>query len=205
MINLKEFNERIKISLSPKLRKLGFKGSNGNYRRIENGTLNCIVVQKSQYGEKFTVEIGVHFDFMPNSLNVYKPNNKFTVYDCEFRKRLSSKLPDLWWEYGENLNEADKTLEEVFMLICQEGEQYFDQFREFPKIFDEIDLSSFNNIKEQLGVSTETRFALVLARIFTHIRDFDKADKYLDFGIEKCKDKPILREVFSNLHDTRKI
>ncbi len=208
MITLNELNERIKVILSPKLRDMGFKGSKGKYIRVIDGVINCICVQKNKYGEKYTIELGAHYTFLPSLLNKEIEENKYTVYDCEFNKRLSSDNSDKWWDYGVDIEETDKILNEVLILIKNEGENFFNLFISIPKEFIEIDIKRLNESKkiiDKYGVHTNTRFVLLLARLFTHIVSFDRADEFINEGIKICEGKPVLQEIFINLRSTRKI
>lgn len=134
------------------------------------------------------------------------PQNKYTVYDCEFRTRLSSKLVDKWWKYGESSNETKDILQDVFATISNEGEAYFSRFRDFPKPFLDFDILSIQNVQNvmvKFGSSTEVRMALVLARIYTYIGNYEIAYQWISYGSHICKGKTVLSKLFNELHTTR--
>lgn len=88
-----EFRKLIKKHLAPVLHELGFSGTDHHFVKAnKNHVINTIVIQADKYGGSCVVELGVHFDFLPNPVGEFIPVSKLTVYDCEFRTRIVHEL-----------------------------------------------------------------------------------------------------------------
>lgn len=96
------------------------------------------------------MEMGVHLDFLPNSIGESESSNEITTYDCEFRKRLNKKENWLkrfftvererWFQYGETEEDAVVTINEMTQLFLHQGMSYYSQFNDFPRMITSISL-----------------------------------------------------------------
>ncbi|WP_169089661.1 DUF4304 domain-containing protein [Paenibacillus sp. PL91] len=88
-----KFRKLIKKHLAPALKEHGFIGTDHHFVKDNNNhVINAIVIQADKYGGSCVVELGVHLDFLPNTIRESIPISKLTVYDCEFRKRLINEV-----------------------------------------------------------------------------------------------------------------
>ncbi len=60
-------------------------------KTTDNHFIYTLVIQTDKSGGSCVMEMGVHLDFLPNSIGEFKSLNEITTYDCEFRKRLDKK------------------------------------------------------------------------------------------------------------------
>lgn len=203
MIDSKVFTSRVRIVFSPAIRKMGFKGSGNHYVRVnEDGSINCIVIQKNKHGESFTVELGAHFLVLPDVMGDDVNLKKITTYNCEFRKRISSGEGEMWWDYGKDINAADYILSEVIEAYKVQGEDYFKQFFDSNQFvrrytFDYV-LDNERLVIHQLGAATKTRLMLSLARLYIAVGRNDEAVEFCKWGIDNSK--VVLSGVFKDLY-----
>lgn len=197
----KDFRKLIKEHFKPRLINLGFKGNDHYFVKHTNEHyIYTLVIQANKYGDSCLMEVGVHLDFLPNTINEYLVPENITTYDSEFRKRILKKTGWLnkllnqknedWFMYGNDEEEAIKTLDEMYKLFQEEGLKYFNQFRNFPEPLISISLGELKERSkhlEMLGAPLDLRLALVIARIHKFLGDLEKADEYARWGLANIK------------------
>ncbi|KRE55976.1 DUF4304 domain-containing protein [Paenibacillus sp. Soil750] len=136
-----EFRKLIKKHLAPTLNEFGFIGTDHHFvKDTKNHVINAIVIQADKNGGSCVVDLGVHLDFLPNTIKEYIPSSKLTVYDCEFRTRLVNELKwfqknvlrnkerEIWFRYGHTEEESKTVIQEMKDMILSQGTSYFSQF-----------------------------------------------------------------------------
>lgn len=196
-MNTKEFRKLIKEQFAPKLHELGFKGTNQHFiKTTDNHYIYTLVIQADKYGGSCVMEMGVHLDFLPNTIGEFISTNKITTYDCEFRKRISNKINWLsrfftgeherWFEFGESEEEAFDIIRSMQEHFLDQGMSYFSQFNEFPKSITTITMGEIvNKAKklEELGAPASLRLALLIARTHKFLGDDRKAHEFAQWGL----------------------
>ena len=194
MNDAKSFNGYVKKYLAPVLKEQGFRCKANKFVRVkDNGTINCIVLQKNKYGGSFTLEVGVTYSFLPTPLNEKKELSTYDVYDCEFRKRIGNTE---WYEYGKDESDAQKVITEVTRIILEDGFSYFELLEGYSTLFSNLTVEDATNLDslKKLGIGTEQRLVLTAARINTYIKNKDKADEFISWGlVNSIKDSKIYK------------
>lgn len=186
--NLKgsEFKKYITKYLSPKLRELGFKGSGFNFRRVSGNYIHTIQIFGDKYGGQGWVEVGVHLEFLPDSIHRPIDIKKIKTISCFLRHSLHLENGNQMVDYGIDELEAKESLDLITDMILTDGLSYFELFNNFPEPFDRIFLedlkknnSNFDKYKLHLN---SIRTTLALARI-KHFMGFkEEAKEIAEYG-----------------------
>ena len=132
-----DFKKIVTKELAPFLRYNEWKGTGFDYTRHIGNIIQAFTVQPSSAGGKFCIEIGVHFDFIP--LSVEKEFSKMKTWDMDITTRLTpNNESDYWWDFPKNENESNLLFNELKRLISSNGHNYFDQFNKWEEICKKI-------------------------------------------------------------------
>ncbi|WP_336773878.1 DUF4304 domain-containing protein [Paenibacillus sp. MMO-58] len=215
-----EFRKLIKKYLAPELNKIGFIGTDHHFVK-DNGShvINAIVIQADKYGGSCVVELGVHFDFLPNTIREFIPVSKITVYDCEFRTRLINKLnwfqsnvlrqkkSEVWFRYDhtEDESRARALIQEMKDMILGQGLSYFSQFNEdFPRAITSIKLNELSQRTKKLdsyGAPLNLRLALLIARTHIFLENKAEAANFAHWGLTNIGKTTGLIQDFTEIMD----
>ncbi|MBY0217851.1 DUF4304 domain-containing protein [Paenibacillus illinoisensis] len=208
-MNTKEFRKHIKKHFAPKLHELGFQGTDHHFVKHNNHLIYVLTIQADKHGGSCIMEMGVHLDFLPNSIGEFKSPLQFTAYDCEFRERLNKRSNWLQrllsverergYAYGESEEEAIMAIIEMREIFTHRGISYFSQFNDFPESIttislDEIKFSSKKLV--DLGAPPNLRTALLIARTYEFLSDPRRAKEFASWGLHNIGNASGLSEEF---------
>ncbi|MEK4878743.1 MULTISPECIES: DUF4304 domain-containing protein [Paenibacillus] len=195
-----QFRKLIRQYLAPALHEVGFSGTDYHFVKVDNNhVIHTIVIQADKYGGSCVVELGVHFDFLPNPLGELIPAKKITVYDCEFRTRivheltwfqsnvLRKKKSEAWFRYGDTEDESVAVVHKMREMIVRQGTMYFAQFNDFPHIITSIttnELSHRTKLLDAYGAPLDLRLALLIARTHAFLGNTVEAANFAHRGLE---------------------
>jgi hypothetical protein len=190
-MNASEFKKLVTNHFSPNIRKLGWKGSGFNFRKIEeNHIINLFGIQGNWMGGSVCCETAIDFDFFSN-LSGKKDINKLTYASCLIRERLTpSGIGDYHWEFSQNEEENILSIKEILQSFETHGTNFFKNFKNFPHPFDKIkpiDLKNDSNYKV-LGkyfIYNQIEFARLLKDINILLGNKSIAQEFSDFGIQE--------------------
>lgn len=212
-----DFRKLIKKYLASALHELGFSGTDHHFVRVDqNHVIYTIVIQADKYGGSCVVELGVHFDFLPNSSGQFIPASKLTVYDCEFRTRiihelgwfqskiLNKKANEVWFRYGDTEDESKAVLDKMKGMIVSQGTMYFSQFRDFPNPINSIttkELSHRTKRLDRYGAPLNVRLALLIARTHAFLGNTEEAANFARWGLSNIGKSTGLNQEFTEIID----
>ena len=164
-------------------------------KTTDNHFIYTLVIQADKSGGSCVMEMGVHLDFLPNSIGEFKSSNEITTYDCEFRKRLNKKANWLkrfftvererWFQYGETEDDAIVTINEMKKLFLNQGMSYFSQFND-PRMITSISLAEIiarSKKIEDFGAPLDLRLVLLIARTHKFLGNDRDAKVYAQWGL----------------------
>ncbi|WP_397387014.1 DUF4304 domain-containing protein [Paenibacillus sp. ClWae2A] len=68
-MNTKDFRKLIRVYFAPKLHEVGFMGTDHHFvKTTDNHFIYTLVIQADKSGGSCVMEMGVHLDFLPNSI-----------------------------------------------------------------------------------------------------------------------------------------
>ncbi|MEK3707857.1 DUF4304 domain-containing protein [Paenibacillus sp. FSL R7-0198] len=195
-MNTKDFRKLIRVYFAPKLHEVGFMGTDHHFvKTTDNHFIYTLVIQADKSGGSCVMEMGVHLDFLPNSIGEFKSSNEITTYDCEFRKRLDKKANwfkrfftverERWFQYGETDEDAIVTIDEMTQLFLDQGMSYFSQFNN-PRMITSISLAEIiarSKKIEDFGAPLDLRLALLIARTHKFLGNDRDAKDYAQWGL----------------------
>ncbi|MEK3794765.1 DUF4304 domain-containing protein [Paenibacillus sp. FSL R7-0204] len=212
-----QFRKLIKTNLAPALHEVGFSGTDHHFVKVDNNhVIHAIVIQADKHGGSCVVELGVHFDFLPNPLGEFIPANKLTVYDCEFRTRLVHQLTwfqsnvlrkkksEAWFRYGDTEDESMAVVHKMKEMIVRQGTKYFAQFNDSPHVITSIttnELSHRTKILDSYGAPLDLRLALLIARTHAFLGNAVEAANFAHWGLENIGNATGLIQDFTELVD----
>ena len=166
------------LDFIPEIRKLGFKGSGRNFRRIRGETINAVNFQGSSTGARFYMNLGLHFAFLPPGHEVRPITpEKFKEIDCEFRWRLHPQdNRKIDWIYGGSVEESASVARDVLQAYLAFGEPVFQRFPTASAIADAVTLAAAKsgtwNVMP-VATTSDFRWFRTLARIHDHLGNED--------------------------------
>lgn len=185
-IKSSEFKKSITKYLTPKLRELGFTGGGFNFRKTAGNYLHTLQFFGSKYGGEGYVEMGVHLDFLPDSIHQPLNPKKITTLDCFTRHSLLLENGKQMVDYGSDESETKESIELIYKMIVEEAIPYFELFNNFPSPFDEIsvrDLQTKNSEFDKYRLSLDSmKTSLHLARIKRWMGLQEEAVKISEYG-----------------------
>lgn len=193
-----EFFAELRETFAPELRRLGFKGSGQNFRRVRGEIINVVNIQGHKYGGKVAVNLGLHMDFLPKLFSSEWPDlTKLREYDCEFRTRLTPKGRfDYWWKYEGLLRNPSKSAAHLLKTYLNYGEPQFTKFDTTEKIAQSIspnEIAAGRDLKIW-GPVASVHAALTFALINQHLGNLAIAREFAQAGLADSERAPILRE-----------
>ncbi|AEA42812.1 DUF4304 domain-containing protein [Fluviicola taffensis] len=181
-IKSSEFKKSITKYLTPKLRELGFKGSGGNFKKTSGHYIHTIQLFGSKYGGEGYVEIGVHLDFLPDSIHQPIDYTKIKTIDCFTRHSLHLENGKQMVDYGANESETKESIELIYKMIIEDALPYFELFNDFPSPFDKISLSDLTTDNSEFDKYRLSGKTLLIARIKLWMGQKEEAAKISEYG-----------------------
>lgn len=193
----------LRDEFAPELRKLGFKGSGSNFRRIRGDVVNTVNIQGNKYGGSSAVNLGLHLAFLPVYWNNENPDlSKIKEVDCEFRNRLAPRgKRDYWWKYGGLFSSSTKQVSHLIETYLHVGEPAFSKYDTTAKVANMISIEEIfsGNYIEVFGGITEVRAALTMARVHEHMGNPDLARAFATAGMTSLGRATVLKPQFEEI------
>lgn len=187
-----EFIEILKENFNPFIKELGFKGSKNNFYKKNSPWIYVLNLNKDKYGGELTINVGVHLDFIENTLDKLPIPSKFNITDCIIDKNLVLENGNSWLFYGKNKTEAKETIEFMKELILEQAIPFLEQFNNYPEPFNKISVEDIKNkTKNFLDFSIDDKlidwvhFILFLSKVNYNIGNKERAIELLDLAKEK--------------------
>lgn len=196
-----QFQNQLKVVLTPALKSEGFRQSGTTYRRTIGDVVHVIQVQSSRDGGQCCVCLGIHLTFLPTvGSNAPCDPKSIKEPECEFRSRLKPEgQSDHWWSYGTTEAEATTSVCSILDLYQQHGAPYFGRFSSFPDDFAQVTRETPDDKIASLfpRCFTSVRRDLALARIYGHIGDRLSAQFFAARGLAAAGQATALKSAFS--------
>ncbi len=210
-ISAKEFRSLLKEEFAPNLRALGFKGTNGIYRRMASAPFVHIVhLFVDKYGDSAWVELAVHIDGFPTSAQVQLPPAKVDAAACLIRRRLEHRRLLRWRDIqvsvGQDPDEARRSIAQLMAALSKDLPRFFGPFDVFPGPLMTLtaqDVLGKTKATYFLGDGrhTEAPVLLLLAELHLQQDDPEGATELAEQGQQLCQGKAgeHLRRLFSRV------
>jgi hypothetical protein len=165
------------------LKRLGFiKSSDSLFVRFkQHHEINVVFIQKHSSKSMISVNLGVHYDFLPKVGSTDFPEQgKVELPDCEIKLRLTPDegVSDYWWPM------ISSSIGEISLLLDAKVELSFAKYdidRDIGRIsLDDIE----NNLSSLLPSTTKVRACLLLARLHETVGDRALAIDFARLGIK---------------------
>ncbi len=201
-MNSADFEKLISKQLAPFLKQDDWNVNGLDFTKQVNNVVHVITIQLASSEDKFCIEMGVHFDFLP--LIIEKELSKLKTWDLEIRKRLTpTGESDYWWYFPKNEQEEKVLIEEISQLIKFKAGQYFNRYEDWTKTVSELKTEDIGTEKVQdLFPMLQTKASLMLARMNLHLKQHKRAVEFAKFGLMKIKEtknSPRLRHEFEEI------
>ena len=176
--------------LAPELRKDGFRGSGNNYYREINEFVQIINLQKSKWGHRFAINLGLHPLCILMSDGSALIAKKIKEYHCVFRMRLREDKLDTWFEYDETQSSMDNAVKDALNMYHQVGRELLNEVVLPTSQLNTVTLKSFEegNYNFQGFGNTKIITAWALARMKEHSGDYQGALRFANFVIRSIGD-----------------
>ncbi len=148
----------------------------------DTGEINVLNLQKHSVKSSVSVNLGVHFSFLPKLGSLDLPYGDIKVSECEIQHRLTpdENQADYWWVIG------DEAVEAVSKLIQQLSDDFFDRYTIHGSLRDIRPQDLENAHPEALRPMGKVRSCLVLARIHEELGDVQIATDFANLGIRRA-------------------
>ncbi len=149
----------------------------------KNHEINVILIQEHSSEKMVSVNLGVHYDFLPKVGSTDFPEpGKVDLPDCEIKVRLTPDegLNDYWWSMDM------VSINEISLLIDAKVEELFSKF-DVDKEIGKISIEDIeNNLSVILPSITKVRACLMLARLHEVLGDRALAIEFARCGIKNA-------------------
>lgn len=192
-MNAAKFRKLLSKHFSPNIRKLGWKGSGFDYRKIQdNHVLNLFGIQGSWMGGSVCCETAIHFDFFPD-LSGQNDVENIKYASCILRDRLSPDgTGDYHWRFSESEEQNIESVKSIWTTFEKHGLRFYKDFENFPYPFDSIKVEDLqDNNYRVLGkyhITNGIEFARLLKEINMFIGNRPLAIEFSEYGIEKANE-----------------
>lgn len=183
-----KFKRLVNKHFKPEVVKLGWTGSDYDYRKFEpNQLVKVFGMYGSWTGGKVYCETGIHFDFLPVYYGSNTPIEKIKVTECLIRPRLSAGTWYFYENEARNIGQVKAILNEFMTL----GKSFYADFENFPIPFDSVAADEIFQKQYRLmgkySIDNPFQFAIMLKDINLHIGNLEKAKEFSEKGIEETK------------------
>ncbi|WP_457422009.1 DUF4304 domain-containing protein [Roseateles sp. P5_E7] len=171
----------------PVLRDEGFKGSGSTLRRMDGHLIHVFNVQGSKSGEQCYLNLGAHLSFLPAEGGLTVEPESLEESHCVFRCRIHppSAAAASGWTYGNSVDEAARSIEQVAREWAVQGQAFFDRYASYPGSFVRL-------LKSVEPSRVHAREALHLARIATHLGQQEEAVSFARAGLASASERATL-------------
>jgi hypothetical protein len=183
------FHGLLRVELSPKLRRDGFRGSGNTYWRVSGERVDVVSVQGSRYGDACCVNLGAHYLFLPSEGGGVTDLRKFKEYHCVFRERLREEgEEDHWWYYGENEAAALAGAAGLLDTYTRRAGLFYARFGPFPEVFERITPAQLDagDFSQMPPGPTQVIAILTMARMMLHLGQPDRCREFAEVGLRQA-------------------
>lgn len=184
-MSISEFRGILNHKLRDELVDLGFRRTDSStfVRKTGAREINVIWIQKHSSESKLSVNLGVHYDFLPKvGTSESVEGSDIAQPDCEIQRRLTPDplLNDYWWPLG------DAEADEIVDLVKNSALPYFSQYA----LEGDIGLITPEQIDDHLPALlsslTKVRACLLMARILEQQKEPTRASEFARLGIKSA-------------------
>ena len=195
----------IRTHLQPRLKEDGFAGSGRTFRKVSNGIIQVLNVQGSRYGGQFAINLGLQPALIADISGKSPDLNKISDTECEFRRRLSENGADQWWNHDSSEEGIDSAVAAAAEVYVRVGRPLFERLGGPNSSFFSITPDQMPQFREIFGGfgSTDTRIALVLARLRAAEGRSSEAQAFANFGLLRVGPAVALRQELERLCRTQ--
>jgi Domain of unknown function (DUF4304) len=175
----------IRIHLAPVLRGDGFSGSGRGFRRVAGDIIHALQVQGSRYGSKFAIELGIHPLAIRDVRGRAPDPARITAYDCEFRRRLSERGSDQWWDHEASKESMDAAMLRATAVYETIGRKLFSEQSGSNSSVHTVTPDQFENGQYRFSgfASTKVRMTLALALMRQSVGNLEHARAFARIGL----------------------
>jgi uncharacterized protein DUF4304 len=165
--------KEILSQLATHLRRLGFKGSRQNFRRIDGDFIFVINFQGSRSGDVFYINLGAQPLFIPAESEEMPDPRKLKEYECVFRTRVGD-------QYRWSMTEKDT--QELVKKLDVAQRNFFSRAQRLRSAIEKDPPEAL--LHEFCSRTTKARAALHLARACIALGQSEKALQLVRYGLE---------------------
>lgn len=186
-----DFKKLIKDDFSPLMHKHGFSGSGFHYYlQTKEHYIYTLIIQPNRYGGSCRIEVGVHLDFLPDTIGKYPPARELEPCDCYIRWQLGPNFSfSGWWKYGNSAIKAKKSIRQMMQTVKEDILPFFKFFSGFPQPLLTIkpqDLEhNLSNLKKIYDCwPSDVVLALLLAEFHLYLKNLEQAKAFAKWGLD---------------------
>lgn len=180
MVTKAELSKFVAPAVDEVLSPRGFvRSKDGVWRCSSPPSIGCVEFQTRSDGRAFTVNLGVHFDFIPVSGMEGAPPLDIREPQCELRTRLEERGSGKWW------TSPKRDAAEVAELMRGQGLDFLTRYQDPRSGFGEITPSELDGA-QALALTpklTRSRRLLLFARVYEYIGRVDWAKEVAESAL----------------------
>lgn len=193
MITTAEFKKQVGKKFGDEIRKLGFKGSGFDYFRETHDYLFAIWIE-SRWGSTCSTGLAIHPKQVDKDSEGKLNLEKHKIHLYEFKLSLSGQGKSDRWEYSNDKEQNEKTINDIIGYIKERALPVIELFNANPSILDRFEVSELKNFHKSFTkktgtyiATTEVRFAWAMTLIFEN-KDRTKARKFAKYGVSQLEE-----------------
>jgi len=214
-----EFIDILNEKFVPFLESLNFKGSKNNFYKHNSPWIYTVNIFKDKYGGECALNVGVHLDFIENTIDKLPIPSKFSVSDCIIDKSIMMDNDNPWYLFGKNSIEGHETVDIMIEMFKKKGIPFLSKFENYPIPFSDIEYNDILKPKNKFIQYEITKdkldwvhFHIFLAKVNFNIGNTDlalkilekaKNDEYYAKRFEKYGMSPLLERIGKLIKNAR--
>ena len=180
MVRKAELSEFVAPAIDEVLSPRGFvRSKDGVWRCSSPPWIGCVELQTRSDRSAFTVNLGVHFDFIPVAGTEGAPPLDIREPQCELRTRLEERGREKWW------TSPKRDAAEVAELMRGQGLDFLTRYQDPRTVFGELTPSEIEG-EPALALTpqlTRSRRLLLFARVYEYIGRLDWAKEVAESAL----------------------
>ncbi|MGE6348865.1 DUF4304 domain-containing protein [Bacillus mycoides] len=162
------------MNLHAALKPLGFKKKRHTFSKADNGFYKIIHIQKSQFGDDFYINIGVHPIGLPQLItDQLQVNENISIFDCILRTRIEPihmKQNQLLHNVSHETIEIPNYLSTIF--------DWFQTWASYKNLI-KTTIHSITPVLAVVPILQEKTFLLLTCFSFYKLKQYEQANRYL--------------------------
>ena len=175
-----DFRVKFRKNFIPFLKKDNWKGSGFKfYKQTENETVYLLQVVPEKDGSGFSIALAIHFDFITYRFADNIKDYSHSGLDIRGGLPTNSKI----YEYPITDSETNQLFNKLKVELDKAYSDFFNKLGNWQEYYNKFTPQEIERKDRELDNITNSRLALLCARIFNHTDNYKKSLEMAEYGL----------------------